>query len=82
MTTNELIVGVDGSAPSLHAARWAAREAARRRAPLRLINAYHFIVVRAYAPIGAEVAQDAENVAKLIVDDAMAEATRLRPMSR
>jgi len=31
--------GVDGSDPSLRAVRWAAREAGRRRAPLRMVQA-------------------------------------------
>lgn len=35
-----VVAGVDGSAPSLSAARWAAREAARRRLTLRLVHGY------------------------------------------
>jgi len=34
-----ILVGVDGSSSALHATRWAAREAARRRVPLRLFHA-------------------------------------------
>jgi nucleotide-binding universal stress UspA family protein len=33
-----IVAGVDGSAPALRAARWAADEAARRRVPLRLVQ--------------------------------------------
>lgn len=33
-----IVAGVDGSATALHAVRWAAREAARRKAPLRLVH--------------------------------------------
>jgi nucleotide-binding universal stress UspA family protein len=40
MITAPVVVGVDGSESALHAARWAAREAARRRVPLRLVHAY------------------------------------------
>ena len=35
-----IVVGVDGSAPSLRAAVWAADEAALRHAPLRVVNAF------------------------------------------
>lgn len=35
-----VVVGVDGSASALEAARWAAREAHRRRVPLRLVGAF------------------------------------------
>jgi nucleotide-binding universal stress UspA family protein len=35
-----VVVGVDGSPESLHAVRWAAVEAARRRLPLRLVTAF------------------------------------------
>lgn len=43
MTSNivahPIVVGVDGSASSMHAARWAAEEASRRRLVLRLVHA-------------------------------------------
>ena len=35
-----IVVGVDGSESALTAVRWAAEEAARHRAPLRLVHAY------------------------------------------
>jgi nucleotide-binding universal stress UspA family protein len=35
-----VVVGVDGSEPGLDAVRWAAAEALRRAAPLRLVNAF------------------------------------------
>jgi nucleotide-binding universal stress UspA family protein len=35
-----VVVGVDGSDSALHAVRWAADEAVRRRAPLRLVTAF------------------------------------------
>ncbi|MCT9080173.1 universal stress protein, partial [Streptomyces fulvoviolaceus] len=37
-----VIAGVDGSAESLAAAEWAAREAARRDRPLRLVHAWNW----------------------------------------
>ncbi|HYQ63986.1 universal stress protein [Actinophytocola sp.] len=43
---NSVVVGVDGSASALHAVRWAAREAERRGAPLRLVNVCHLMPVR------------------------------------
>jgi nucleotide-binding universal stress UspA family protein len=79
MAHNIVVVGVDGSAPSRVALRWAAREAAQRQVPLRVVCAYHFVVAGAYAPIGAEVAQEAEGTAKLIVDDAVTEAMAVAP---
>lgn len=40
-----VVAGVDGSKSSLEAARWAAREAQRRRAPLRLVTAVGWVDV-------------------------------------
>ncbi|GAB3899655.1 universal stress protein [Kibdelosporangium lantanae] len=39
MSTDPIVVGVDGSEAALRAARWAAREASVRKAPLRLVHA-------------------------------------------
>jgi nucleotide-binding universal stress UspA family protein len=41
-----VVVGVDGSESALHAVRWAAREAVRRNAPLRLLHVCHLVPVR------------------------------------
>lgn len=41
-----VVVGVDGSESALHAVRWAAREALRRNAPLRLLHVCHLVPVR------------------------------------
>lgn len=46
MTIKPIVVGVDGSDSALRAVRWAAREAASRRAPLRLVHAY--LLISAY----------------------------------
>lgn len=48
MQTQPIIVGVDGSSSAVHAARWAAAEARRRRLPLRLVHAFDIPV--GYAP--------------------------------
>jgi nucleotide-binding universal stress UspA family protein len=40
-----VLVGVDGSASALAATRWAAREAVRRQAPLRLVYAFGWMPV-------------------------------------
>ncbi|MDT7699171.1 MAG: hypothetical protein QOJ30_1496 [Pseudonocardiales bacterium] len=37
-----VVAGIDGSEQGMDAARWAAAEAARRGAPLRLVRAYHW----------------------------------------
>jgi nucleotide-binding universal stress UspA family protein len=41
-----VVVGVDGSESALHAVRWAAREAVRRNAQLRLVHVCHLVPVR------------------------------------
>ncbi len=41
-----IVVGVDGSAWSLHAVRWAAEEAALRRVPLRLVHSVPLSAIR------------------------------------
>ena len=41
-----VVAGVDGSDSALHAVRWAAREAVRRHAPLRLVHVCHLVPVR------------------------------------
>lgn len=40
--SREIVAGVDGSPESLAAAEWAAREARRRRLPLRLVHAWRW----------------------------------------
>jgi nucleotide-binding universal stress UspA family protein len=42
MAATGIVVGVDGSAPSRAALRWAATEARRRRAPLRVLLSYEW----------------------------------------
>jgi nucleotide-binding universal stress UspA family protein len=42
-TNPTVLVGVDGSDDALRAVRWAAREAARRQLPLRLVHAFSWV---------------------------------------
>src|SRR3954463_11530969 len=49
-TTNPpIVVGVDGSASAQQAVLWGAREAARRKAPLRLVHAT--VAIGGYSPV-------------------------------
>lgn len=41
-----VVAGVDGSASALRAVRWAAHEAVRRGAPLRLVHVCYLVPVR------------------------------------
>ena len=45
--TRDVVVGVDGSESAIRAVRWAAREAARRGAPLRIVHAAPYLGRRA-----------------------------------
>ncbi|MCG5461623.1 universal stress protein [Micromonospora sp. MED01] len=45
MTSNPaaaIVVGIDGSPPSVHALDWAAREAVARHRPLRIVHAFRW----------------------------------------
>ncbi|MFH8371733.1 universal stress protein [Streptomyces sp. NPDC018031] len=69
-------VGLDGSAESLAAARWAAAEADRRRCTLRLLHAW---VLLTPAPAGIP-AEDSQNYwAERVVRDAAKELSRRHP---
>jgi len=54
----EIIVGVDGSEPSLLATDWAAAEAARRKAPLRVVHVVPPWLYEAPADPGASLIRD------------------------
>lgn len=58
LMTSAITVGVDGSAESLAAARWAAREAELRGMPLRIVHAW------LWQPLDVPVVQDRETQAK------------------
>ncbi|MEU7694229.1 universal stress protein [Microbispora hainanensis] len=70
-----IVVGVDGSTPSLQAAVWAAREAELRGAPLRLV--YATLRWPSYVPLVPQPARwraDAEAAARAVLDQAMIHA--------
>ena len=79
MSSNEIIVGVDGAAPSRTALRWASREAVRRGAELVVLLAYHWRIPGAPAMLGADLEQATQDQAELVVADAVAEARAVAP---
>jgi len=79
MTYTEVVVGVDGSAPSRDALRWAAAEAGRRGLPLRVLLAYHWRIPGVRFASSAQLELAAQELAELTVEDAVAEATSVSP---
>ncbi|MEU4769057.1 universal stress protein [Actinosynnema sp. NPDC023794] len=76
-----IVVGVDGSASALTAARWAAEEAARHRVALRLVHAY-LLPTRGYPEIvltGHEVREAFEQQGRQWVEQAAAAARAAAP---
>jgi nucleotide-binding universal stress UspA family protein len=85
MTSNlagtPIAVGIDGSRSALHAAVWAANEAARRNVPLRLV---HAVMVSAFAYAGGIAPPDAfftelDTAGRRFLADAEAEVRRSHP---
>ena len=69
VTGSEILVGVDGSAASDAAVRWAAREAAMRRLPLKLLHAVQPTFLRsAEGPTDDAITQSQIDHARRIVD--------------
>ncbi|MDG4798418.1 universal stress protein [Micromonospora sp. WMMD1082] len=84
MTSNTgapIVVGVDGSEIALHAVRAAAREAAYRHRPLRVVHAFIWPLMR--VPLGPAPGAPAEgglrNQAERCVAEAVAEAGKVAP---
>ncbi|MFF5229598.1 universal stress protein [Dactylosporangium sp. NPDC000521] len=74
-----VVVGADGGEPSLQAVRWAAEEAARRGAPLRVLLAYYWRTpLAAFAP-ASELAETARRSADTLVADIAREASAAHP---
>ena len=69
MSTNPIVVGVDGTSAGERALEWALDEALRRRVPLHVVNAY------AYEPL-ADWTMTAEQGARArseeLIDEALA----------
>ncbi|MER6156330.1 universal stress protein [Streptomyces sp. NPDC001868] len=74
-----VVAGVDGSAESLAAAEWAAREAARRERPLTLVHAWHWhprqgegeTASAAQRSLGRRVLREAEDRVRAAVHGAL-----------
>src|SRR5690349_13652768 len=79
MSSNEIVVGVDGAAPSRTALRWASLEAARREADLVVLLAYHWRVPGAPTLMSPELEKAAQDQAELVVAEAVAEARGIAP---
>jgi nucleotide-binding universal stress UspA family protein len=76
-----IVVGVDGSASALAAAKWAAEEAARHRVPLKLVHAY-LLPTRGYPEIvltGHEVREAFEQQGRQWVEEAASAARAAVP---
>lgn len=76
MTTQPIVVGYDGSPSSLSAVRWAAAEAVREHAPLRIAESFELFVVTRPSP-GNVVPLEALRIARQKGLDAIAETVRL-----
>jgi nucleotide-binding universal stress UspA family protein len=76
-----IVVGVDGSAPSLRALRWAAEEASARGRSLEVIHVWER--PQAYAPLGAGAYPvdpgPAHDEGQRVLDRALADARALAP---
>ncbi len=82
MTNPETIVGVDGSAGSHAALRWAATEAVRRECELVVVNVYEWRVVGVRVQVSGAIAADARTHAEEVVATAVAYARSLEPRVR
>lgn len=67
-----IVVGVDGSAGSVHALRWAARQAELTGAVLDVVIAWQYPAFFGWAPVGVDDA-DFGQIAGQTLDDALTE---------
>ena len=68
----QVLVGVDGSASSVDALRWAAREAKARDAELHVVHAWRLQVMAA-SPWVAAIPDDIEAISRQVLDQALAD---------
>lgn len=72
-----VVVGVDGSAQSVAALRWAARYAAATGAVMRAVLAWHYPTTAAVPPMGrapASVRSETEAMMQRVLDEAITQA--------
>ncbi|MGC9664943.1 universal stress protein [Planosporangium sp. 12N6] len=81
MPTAKIVVGVDGSPPSVRALCWAAREAQRRGASLGVLVAYNCRTPAARLPIDAAFEEYVRDLAMAVVDAACGEARSIAPQA-
>jgi nucleotide-binding universal stress UspA family protein len=82
MTIREIVVGVDGSAESDAALRWAAQEAQRHGAELTAVHAYEQDQLGIRTPLENTHRHDLESIARAIVDSAVTEVQSVAPAVR
>jgi nucleotide-binding universal stress UspA family protein len=82
MSIRSIIVGVDGSAESDVALRWAAHEAHRHGATLTVLHAYEQAEYGIRTPLNDAYHGDSQRVATAIVDSAVTEVRALTPAVR
>jgi nucleotide-binding universal stress UspA family protein len=71
----KIIVGIDGSKEALSALRWAVDEARHRGATVEALHVWHFVYMGDPMGISAVASMgDVEASAKLVVEEALAEA--------
>ncbi|MGC9669775.1 universal stress protein [Planosporangium sp. 12N6] len=81
MDHTKIVVGVDGSACSLEALHWAAREAQLHHVSLEVVLAYHWRVPGARLAASPELSDQVQDVATAVVDTAVAEARTTAPQA-
>jgi nucleotide-binding universal stress UspA family protein len=79
MDTTQIVVGTDGSGSSAAAVRWAAREARRRDAALRIVHAYDWNWPGARFGGDVELRRAADELAETTVATAVTQAREVAP---